>query len=244
MVLSLPTVELVRDALPAGAALRDLGELSLKDLDRPEHAVQLLHPDLPVAFPPQRPAAPSHNLLTPPTPFLGREADLAQVTALLQDPAVRLVTVTGPGGIGKTRLALRVATELREAFPDGVWFVGLAPITDPDLVLPTVARVLGIRPAGDRPVNEVLATALRDQRLLLLLDNLEQVVEAAPQVADLLAACPGLSVLVTSRMRLRLSGEQEYALAPLGLPGSAGALTPEQVAGSEAGGSSWTEPRG
>ncbi|MDP9470903.1 MAG: NB-ARC domain-containing protein [Chloroflexota bacterium] len=236
VVLSLPTAELVRDALPAGAALCDLGELPLKDLDRPERAVQLLHPDLPVAFPPpQRPADPSHNLPTPPTPFLGREADLARVTALLQDPAVRLVTVTGPGGIGKTRLALRIAAELREVFPDGVWFVGLAPITDPDLVLPTVARVLGIRPAGDRLVDEVLPTALRDQRLLLLLDNLEQVVEAAPQVADLLAACPGLSVLVTSRMRLRLSGEREYALAPLGLPGSNGALTPEQVAGSEAG---------
>ena len=121
-----------------------------------------------------------------------------------------------------------------DAFPDGVLFVGLAPITDPDLVLPTVAQGLGVREAGDEPLAERLTASLRDKRLLLVLDNFEQVVEAAPLVADLLAACPGLKVLVTSRVRLRISGEREHAVPPLELLAPAETATVEAAMASEA----------
>ena len=119
----------------------------------------------------------------PPTPLIGREREIAAVAALLGDPTVRLVTLTGPGGVGKTRLALRVAADAAAAFADGVAFVDLAPVADPDLVAPTVATALGVREAGDRPIAERLAAALRDRDLLLVLDNFEQVIEAAPLVA-------------------------------------------------------------
>ncbi|MDP9358712.1 MAG: adenylate/guanylate cyclase domain-containing protein, partial [Chloroflexota bacterium] len=235
VLLSLPTAELVRDRLPPGTTFRDLGEVPLRDLDRPERAVQLLHPALPTAFPPPRAEVrPTHNLPTAPTPFLGRAAVVGQISALLRDPGVRLLTLTGSGGVGKTRLALRVAADLLEAFPDGVRFVGLAPITDPALVLPAIARVVGVVPTGDRPLGEAVAAALRDKRLLLVLDNFEQVVEAAPQVADLLAGCPDLTVLVTSRVPLRVAAEHRFPVPPMSLP-SARAVGPiEELAESEA----------
>ena len=213
---------LTRGALPEGASLRDLGEHRLRDLREPERVFQLLHPDLPAAFPPLLSVdARPNNLPQPPTPFLGRAREVEAVVELLASPEVapRLLTLTGPGGTGKTRLALAAATALLAAgaYPDGVFFVPLAPVADPALVPAAVAEALALRDDG-RPLPETLADALRARALLLVLDNVEHLPEAAPFVAGLLAACPRLVVLATSRAPLRLRGERELPVPPLPLP--------------------------
>ncbi len=159
-----------------------------------------------------------HNLPASLTPLVGREREIAAVCALLSRPEVRLVTLTGPGGIGKTRLGLQVAAELSKLFPDGVFFVNLAPIGDVERVIATIAQTLGLWEAGDRPFLEQLQVYLRELYLLLLLDNFEQVMAAAPQLANLLAFCPALNVLVTSREALHLSGEYEFPVPTLAVP--------------------------
>jgi predicted ATPase/transcriptional regulator with XRE-family HTH domain len=185
------------------------------------------------ASPPRAPSPspiapiPTHrtNLPAQLTGLIGRMYEVEAVCALLLRPDVRLVTLTGPGGTGKTRVAVQVVDQLLDAFPNGVSFIDLAAISDPELVLATIAQTLGVPEGAGQPLRVELTATLRDRSLLLLLDNFEQVVEAAPAVADLLAACPRLKVLITSRIALEVAGEYEWPVPPLALP-DRGALPP------------------
>jgi predicted ATPase len=195
ILVSASTAALARDA-----ELRDLGPHRLKDLSAPERIYQLGAGE----FPPLK-SLHQTNLPIPATPFLGREKELPEVLQLLSD--ARMLTLTGPGGTGKTRLATQAAAMLAEEYPDGVWWVPLAPLRDPELVLPTASQTLGAKNG--------LAEHIGDKSMLLLFDNFEQVVDAASDVASLLTSCPRLRVLVTSRERLQVTGEQEYPVPPL-----------------------------
>ena len=171
----------------------------------------------------------------PATPLVGRERELGEVVSLLTEQNVRLLTLTGIGGVGKTRLAVEAAREASGLFPDGLAFVGLAPLSDPSLLVPTLLRSLGVPEAESRTPEEALAKHLRDKSLLLVLDNLEHLLEAAPDVAALIDACPKAVVLATSRAPLRIRGEQEYPVSPLALPPSTRSPTRDDVLGSPSG---------
>ncbi len=162
--------------------------------------------------------AATSNLPVQLTSFIGRGKEVAMAAQLLRRDDVRLLTLTGPGGIGKTRLGLQVAAELSEQFADGVFFVNLAPIGDPALVVPTIAQTLGVQESATRPMLDILQAVLQEKQMLLVLDNFEQVVGAAIEVAALLTRCPRLKVLVTSRAALHLSGEHQFPVTPLALP--------------------------
>src|SRR5215204_5645368 len=226
VLLSLATQELVRDQLPTGAWLRDLGERRLKDLSRPERIFQLAAPDLPPEFPPLRTLESSpNNLPLQHTPLIGREREVEEVCARLRSPGVRILTLTGPGGAGKTRVGLQAAAELLMEFEDGIFFVALAAIADPALVASTIARTLGLTESSTQPPEQLLKGYLHDRQTLLVLDNFEQVLESAPLLDELLSAAPNLKILATSRTPLRLYGEHEFPVPPLSLP-DPGSLPP------------------
>jgi predicted ATPase/transcriptional regulator with XRE-family HTH domain len=210
----LETVRMLADAL----ALGDDERATLLVTARPEIASIGSDIALESAPAPTRSALPLAPLPVPPTRLVGREADVARVFALLGRDDVRLVTLTGPGGVGKTRLALAVAETVRSGFVDGVAFVDLAPLRQSELVVSTIAAGLGLRESGDESLVRLILAELRERSLLLVLDNFEQVLPAAPLVAELLAAVPGLKVLTTSRERLHLRGERKVPIGPLTLP--------------------------
>jgi predicted ATPase/class 3 adenylate cyclase len=219
VLLSLAAQELARDDLPQGARLEDLGERRLKDLFRPERVFQLTAPGLPEEFPPLRTLETyRNNLPVQPTPLVGREREVSEVCERLRNPEVRLLTLTGPGGTGKTRVGLQAVAEIIEEYEDGAFFAALATIDDPTLVAPTIARALSVAETGEKPPEETLKEYLREKELLLLLDNFEQVMEATPLLEGLLGAAPGLKVLATSRASLRVYGEHEFPVPPLELP--------------------------
>jgi len=218
-LISQATYELICDSLPRGVSLRDLGEHRLKDLQRPEHVYQLESEDLPSDFPSIKTlSARPNNLPVQPTAFIGREREVEQAVELLARPQTKLLTLTGPGGTGKTRLSLQVAALALEQFKDGVFFVPLTAISDPALVPSAIAGALCITEIGSRPVIEDVKEYLRQRELLLVLDNFEQVVSASQVVSDLIASSPQLKVLVTTREILHVYGEQEYPVPPLQLP--------------------------
>ena len=235
-LLSRATQELTRDFLPSGVSLLDLGERRLKDLARPEHVFQILHPSLPADFPPLRsldnPDLPN-NLPQQVTSFVGREKESAEVRALLDK--TRLLTLTGPGGAGKSRLSLQVAADLLTGEGDGVWLVELAALSDPALVPQAVADVLGVREEAGRPLIRSLVDALKAKRILLVLDNCEHLVFAcASLAADLLRACPGVHLLASSREPLHVTGETVYRLPSLSLPDPQQAQTADSLSQYEA----------
>jgi predicted ATPase/class 3 adenylate cyclase len=218
VLLSQTTRALVEDALPAGASVRDLGAHRLKDLQRSERLFQLVLPDLPADFPPLNALdVHLHNLPVQLTSFVGRERELAELKPLLL--ASRLLTLTGPGGTGKTRLALPLAANVLDRFADGVWLVELAPLADPTLVPNTVAAVLGVREQPGQPILDVLLDALRPKTLLLILDNCEHLIATCAQVAEtLLRAAPNVHILASSREALGIAGETAYRVPSLPLP--------------------------
>ncbi len=214
-LVSLAVQDLVRDQLPPGISLLDLGERRLRDLHRPERLFQAVIEGLPSEFPPLRSLeAVPNNLPTNLSSFVGREQELIEVRRQLG--ATRLLTLTGTGGTGKTRLAAQVAAEVLDDYPDGVWFVELAPIGDPDRVVETVASTLGLREEPETPIAATLIHFLHDRRLLLVIDNCEHVLaECARLATDLLRACPPLRILATSRHSLGISGERHWPVPPL-----------------------------
>ncbi len=221
--------ELAGDRLPPGTSLEDLGEQRLKDLTRPERIFQVLAPELPTDFPALKTLdARRTNLPAQPTALVGREREISEVCGRMREPGIRLLTLTGPGGTGKTRLGLQAAADLLDEHRDGVFFVALADINDTALVPTTMAGALGVVESAELPLEDVLKEYLGRRELLLVLDNFEQVLDAAPLVGKLLSACPKLKVLATSRATLRVYGEQEYPVPPLTLP-DPGRLPPVEM---------------
>ena len=232
-LLSGVTRDLVATELPAGATLSDLGEHWLKDLAQPEHLFQLTVDGLPQAFPPLKSLVTlPNNLPRHLNTFVGRREDVAEVRRLTTEAP--LVTLTGPGGVGKTRLCVQVAAELLEDFADGAWLVELETLTDPGLVAQEVGVALGIAEASDADATSAVIGYLRSREALLILDNCEHLIEACAQFANsVLRSCPGLRVLTTSREALGVAGERLYPVRSLSIPATARRLTVGTAAQSE-----------
>lgn len=235
-ILSLAATELVRDSLPIGMTLRSLGEHRLKDLGRPESVFQLGYPGLPSEFSPLKSLDNlqlRHNLPQQVTSFVGREKELAQIRALLAK--THLLTLTGSGGCGKTRLALQVAAEMLDGDGDGVWLVELAPLTDPSLVVTTVAGALNVKEEPGKPILQTLTEHLKSKHPLLVLDNCEHLLDACAKLADtLMRQCPRVQLLASSREALGISGELTYRVPSLSLPDPNRHQTPESLTHFEA----------
>lgn len=236
VLLSLPTEELVRDTLPTNAALKGMGEHRLRDLGRPEVVFQLLHPELSSEFPPLKsldnPELPN-NLPQQVTSFIGREKEIETVKTLLGK--TRLLTLTGSGGCGKTRLGLQVAAEVLEDYPDGAWLVELAPLADSALVPQAVASVVGVREEAGKPFVQTLVSFLKPKRLLLVLDNCEHLLVACAQLTDtLMRTCPNLKILASSREGLGIAGETLYRIPSLSQPDLKQTATPTSLTAYEA----------
>ncbi|HEY6568252.1 MAG TPA: adenylate/guanylate cyclase domain-containing protein [Actinomycetota bacterium] len=232
VLVSASAAQLVERELPPDVSLLDLGEHRLKDLLRPERIFQVQHPALSAEFPPLTTLTDRlNNLPTQTSELVGRDRELREIRDLLADPGVRLLTLIGPGGIGKTRLAVQVGAEQADLTPDGVYFIDLSPVTDADAAFDAVARAIGASGTGG-PL-DLLRKHLATRRVLLVLDNLEQVMDTANGIAELLRSSSGLRVLVTSREALRIRGERLYAVPPLGLPDDVSSA--DAVARSEAG---------
>ena len=232
IVLSGATYELAADALPDGVTAHDLGAYVLRDVPRPERLYELAGPGLPSGFPPLRAGRTVRGNLAPRvSSFVGRAAEVEDVQALLT--ASRLVTLAGPGGIGKTSLAIEAARTIEGEFADGAWIVALASIDDPADVRTLIARTLGLFDGPTSAAADTLAAFLTDRSVLLVLDNFEHLIDAAPIVGELLAASPASRVVVTSRAPLHVSGEQEYPVVPLPIGvGTAGGSAMDAATGS------------
>jgi predicted ATPase len=216
VLVSAATTELVRNGLPSDVRLKDLGHHRLKDLARPERIYELTIDGLPEAFPPLQSLETPTNMPPERTSFVGRRREVDALKGVVR--GARLVTLTGPGGTGKTRLALRAARELLPEYPDGVFLVELGAVADARLVAAAIADALGVRAERQRAILDVLLEHLATRNMLLVLDNFEQVLDAAPVVSGLLETAPGLTVVVTSRERLHLEAEQEVPVPPLSIP--------------------------
>jgi predicted ATPase/class 3 adenylate cyclase len=234
VLVSQVVAELVRERLPPGVALLDLGSVRIRDLASPEHIYQVSHPQLRRDFPALRALeATPNNLPQQTTSFLGRENALVEVRQLLQD--TRLLTLVGAGGLGKTRLSLQVAAEVIGHYPDGVWFIDLAPVADAQLVPQATASVLGVKVEAGSPVIEALIHYVRDRTLLLILDNCEHLLIACAELAtQLLQAGPRVAILASSREHLHVRGETTYAVLPLSLPNPNTKMTLEALVEGEA----------
>lgn len=228
-LLSEATWGLVRSRAPAGVSFRDLGEHRLRDLSEPERIFELVHPALPADLPPLRSLlAFAHNLPVQVTSFIGREQEIEAVKRLLTE--TRLLTLTGAGGAGKTRLALQVAERVLEDYRDGIWFAELESLTNPTLVAQTVASSLGLREKPGSRIVETLVDHLRPRHCLLTIDNCEHVVRPCAQLVDeLLRSCPDLKVLATSREGLGIAGETMHLVLSLSVPGVDDELTAERI---------------
>ncbi len=219
IVLSASTAERVTVDMPEGVSLQDLGRHRLKDLSEAEQLCQVDIDGLQTEFPPLKSLNLfTHNLPAQSTSFVGRLRDVAEIKDLLLQNDVRLITLSGPGGTGKTRLSLQVAEELLGRYPDGIFFIPLAEATDAELVISKIARELEVREGGSQPLLNTLTNYVRDKEMLLILDNFEQVIEAAAVISDLLAAAPAIKIIVSSRTLLNLRAEHNFPVATLSLP--------------------------
>ena len=210
VILSQATAQLVQDNLPEEVSLRDMGAHRLKDLQRPEQVFQVTHPDLPADFPALKSLdAHPHNLPVQLTSFIGREQEIDEVAGLL--PTARLVTLAGTGGSGKTRLAQEIGASVIEDYPDGVWFIGLATLSDPKMLRPHVADTFNV---GE----DAIYGFLQGKSILVILDNCEHLLVGAASLVQWLLSSPGVTVMATSREALNLAGERMFPVPPLPIP--------------------------